>query len=75
MKTYATQIGLNAGQFERCLNSGEAAAKVNNDLKQATDAGGRGTPYFVIINGDGETVAVSGAQPWSNFESAIQSLQ
>jgi protein-disulfide isomerase len=75
LKTYAAELGLNSGQFNSCLDSGEATGKVNTDTKQATDAGGRGTPYFVIVNKDGDTVAVSGAQPWPNFESAIRSLQ
>lgn len=75
LKVYAGQIGLNQAQFDSCLDGGDKADKVNNDLQQATEAGGRGTPYFVLINEDGETTAVSGAQPWVNFEAAIKSLQ
>jgi len=75
LKTYAGQIGLNQAEFDSCLDGGRKTAKVNNDLKQAGEAGGRGTPYFVLINADGDTTAVSGAQPWVNFEAAIKSLQ
>jgi protein-disulfide isomerase len=75
LKSYAGQIGLDTGKFNKCLDGNEAADKVASDLKQATDAGGRGTPYFVLINKDGDTAAVSGAQPWVNFEAAIKSLQ
>ncbi|MAH07714.1 hypothetical protein CMI38_05710 [Candidatus Pacearchaeota archaeon] len=75
LKNYAGQIGLDTGKFNKCLDGNEAADKVASDLKQATDAGGRGTPYFVLINKDGDTAAVSGAQPWVNFEAAIKSLQ
>ncbi|MAG02824.1 hypothetical protein CMI42_05795 [Candidatus Pacearchaeota archaeon] len=75
LKSYASQIGLNTAEFNKCLDNGEATNKVNNDLKQATAAGGRGTPYFVLVNKKGETAAVSGAQPWVNFEAAIKSLQ
>ena len=75
LKNYASQIGLDTGRFNTCLDRNEAAAKVSNDLNQATEAGGRGTPYFVLVNKEGETVAVSGAQPWPNLESAIKSLQ
>lgn len=75
LKSYAGQIGLNQADFDSCLDSGAKTAKVNADTQQASEAGGRGTPYFVIINGDGETTAVSGAQPWVNFEAAIKSLQ
>ncbi len=75
LKAYAGQIGLNQAQFDSCLDGGDKAGKVNSDLQQATEAGGRGTPYFVLINKDGETTSVSGAQPWVNFEAAIKSLQ
>ena len=74
LKSYAVSLGLDTGKFNNCLDSGDASGKVSNDMKQATDAGGRGTPYFVLINNDGETQVVSGAQPWPNFEAAIQSL-
>ena len=75
LKSYAGQIGLNQADFDSCLDGGDKAGKVNADLKQASEAGGRGTPYFVLINKDGDTTAVSGAQPWVNFEAAIKSLQ
>ena len=75
LKKYATQIGLNKAQFDSCLDGGKKASKVASDLKQATEAGGQGTPHFVLVNKDGDTVAVSGAQPWANFEAAIKSLQ
>ena len=75
LKSYAGQLGLNTGDFNKCLDSGEAVAKVRKDLGEATAAGGRGTPYFVLVNSDGDTQTVSGAVPWSNFEAAISALQ
>lgn len=74
LKGYAKKIGLNQAKFDSCLDDGKGSAKVSNDLKQATNAGGQGTPYFVLINEDGKTTAISGAQPWVNFEAAINSL-
>jgi len=75
LKSYAKQLGLNQAKFDSCLDGGEAVAKVKKDLAEASTAGGQGTPYFVLINEDGDTQAVSGAVPWANFEVAIQSLQ
>ena len=76
LKSYAGQLGLNQGEFDSCLDDREAKAKVDADLKSATDAGGRGTPYFVIYNSDnGKTAAVSGAVPFSQVESAINSVK
>jgi protein-disulfide isomerase len=73
-KAWAQQLGLNQVEFDSCLDGGDAAKKVSSDLRQASEAGGRGTPYFVVVNKDGETQAVSGAVPFSQLESAIQSL-
>jgi len=76
LKQYAAQVGLDTTEFNSCLDGNEAKAEVEKETSQATAAGGRGTPYFVVINNDnGETQVVSGAQPWSNFENAIKSLQ
>lgn len=50
-----------------CLESGEFASEVTKDTNDAQAAGGRGTPYFVI-NGK----PLSGAQPYSAFQQAIE---
>ena len=76
LKAYAAQLGLDTGAFNSCLDGDEKESEVLKELAQATAAGGRGTPYFVIINNDnGNTVAVSGAVPWSNFEAAINAVK
>jgi protein-disulfide isomerase len=75
LKDYGSQLGLDTSKFNNCLDNDEAADRVKKDLADAQAAGGRGTPYFVIKNKDGKTAAVSGAQPWENFETAIKSLQ
>jgi len=73
LKQYAEKAGLDTGEFNSCLDNGEAATKVANDLQAGKSAGARGTPYFVVINRDtGETQSVSGAVPWTQLESAIQ---
>ncbi|MEK6890626.1 MAG: DsbA family protein [Nanoarchaeota archaeon] len=75
LKSYASQLGLDTGKFNKCLDGGEAASKVTKDLAASSAAGGRGTPYFVFVNKNGETQAVSGAVPYANFEAAIKALQ
>ncbi len=75
LKAYAAQLGLNAGKFDSCLDGDEMKSEVLKESSQAQAAGGRGTPYFVIVNNDnGNTQIVSGAVPWTNFEAAISSL-
>lgn len=45
----AEKIGLDKAAFEQCLNSGKYTAKVSKQLKDAQNAGGRGTPFSIIV--------------------------
>lgn len=68
LKQWAVDLGLDANKFNKCLDSGEKASEIANDLQDSASAGGRGTPYFII--GD---QPLSGAQPFSAFQAAIES--
>ena len=75
LKSYAQQLGLDSATFNSCLDGDEKASEVSKETQQGIKAGGQGTPYFVIINNKNkETESVSGAVPFSEFESAINSL-
>jgi protein-disulfide isomerase len=65
-KQFASDIGLDTGDFDECLDSGEMASEVAEDLAAGSAAGVTGTPGF-IINGQ----LVSGAQPFSVFKQVI----
>ncbi|KKK62111.1 hypothetical protein LCGC14_3007620, partial [marine sediment metagenome] len=65
LKQWAQELGYN---IDSCLSSGKFKAEVQKDLADAQSAGGRGTPFFVI-NG----IPISGAQPFSVFQQAIES--
>ena len=72
LKSYAVQVGLNTNDFNSCLDNDEAKSEVIKETAQATSSGGRGTPYTVITK-DGEGVGfISGACPYSVFETAIE---
>lgn len=87
LKSYAVQIGLDTGEFNGCLDNGDASSEVSKETAQATAAGGKGTPYFVVVNNDnGESTCVSGAVPfqggsltssgcWNGFEGAINTIK
>ena len=66
-KQYAKEIGLNAGEFNECLDSGEMASEVQKDFQDGQRAGVRGTPTF-FINGQ----YLSGAQPFEVFKQVIE---
>lgn len=69
----ATSIGLNKQKFETCLSSGTYANKVQEDENDAVSAGGRGTPYSVIIAGDTK-IPVSGAVPVSELKQMLNQV-
>lgn len=66
-KRLAGEIGLNQGQFDSCLDSGEMAARVAEDIASGNDAGVSGTPA-TFVNGS----LVEGAVPLAQFQSAVQ---
>ena len=70
----ATNLGLNLSEFEECVSSGKYASAVQEDEVSAQQAGGRGTPYTIIMGPNGETVPVSGAQPFTVVDAAIQGM-
>ncbi len=76
LKAHAQTIGLDVDAFSNCLDSNDKKSEVDKETKQATDAGGRGTPYFVVINNkNGNTASVSGAVPFAQLEAAINAVQ
>ena len=72
---YAKQVGVkDINKFNECVSSNKYASAVNDDFLDGQRAGVRGTPYSVIIGPNGEMVPVSGAQPYSVLEQAINSF-
>jgi|SRR3989338_703372 len=67
LKKWAGQIGLNAGQFNACLDSQKYASRVNGDQEYGTKLGVNGTPAF-FINGN----RLIGAQPFASFQALIE---
>jgi len=61
------ELGLDLGTFSRCLERGEQAARVQEDVSQARRLGIRGTPAF-LINGH----RLIGAHPLETFRAVIR---
>lgn len=66
LKGYAKDVGLNQAKFDKCLDSGKHAKKVEDNLNYGGKVGVNGTPAF-FING----ISFSGAQPLDSFTSII----
>ncbi len=62
LKGYAEQLGLDAGKFNDCLDSGEQSSEVQKDYEDGQNAGVSGTPNF-FINGQ----LVPGAIPFEDY--------
>ena len=73
LKQYASDLELQSSSFESCLNSPAIADEVNNDVLESLNYGVTGTPSFFIGNERDGFVKVGGAQPFSVFQTTIQS--
>jgi len=74
LKTFAVELGLDANQFNDCLNSGKYLNEINNDLQDGTSYGITGTPGFFIGNDEMGYIKVSGAQPYSVFQNILNQM-
>ena len=66
LKGYAKSLGMDGTKFDKCLDSGEKKALVDDDLKAGSAAGVNGTPAF-FING----IFINGAQPYEHMKQAV----
>jgi protein-disulfide isomerase len=75
IKGWASEIGLDSTSFDSCLDSGKYASEVSSDMQDGSDLGVSGTPAFFLIKSDGTGFTqISGARPYSDFKSSIDSL-
>jgi protein-disulfide isomerase len=75
----AESIGLDPGQFAKCLESGEMMTKVQQDMAAGRRLGVNSTPSFFIgtVEPDGTIalrVRMNGTLPFQEFEKAVRDL-
>lgn len=70
---YATELELDVNAFTICLFSDKYEEEVLNDMAEAQTLGVTGTPTFFILS-QYEPVTLVGAQQFSVFQSAIDSI-
>lgn len=68
---YASDIGINADEFETCLVMGNHIEDIRGDLEDGRAYGVSGTPGFYIGNDDIGYVSIQGAQPFESFKRVI----
>ena len=69
----AEDVGLDRSAFEECLESGRRKSDVDEDLEDALNSGGRGTPHTILITKDGKnSLRIQGAQPFEEVKAQIE---
>lgn len=71
----AGEVGLNAGTFKSCLDSGKYVAHVEEDYQGGIKAGINGTPGNILLDTKtNKTKLIPGAVPFDQFKTAIDDL-
>lgn len=74
LTAFAEKLELDMDAFTTCFNGGTYSSRVDLDYTEGSVAGIRATPSFVmtyVVNGETRTVLIEGAQPFSEFQSKI----
>ncbi len=72
----AEEVGVNASDFAKCMDSDKQLAKVKADSDEATSLGISGTPAVIIRNNKtGDTKFLGGAYPFESFKEIIDSMK
>jgi len=67
----AAQLGIDGSAFEQCLDDDRHKDRVTEDRDNALESGGTGTPYVIVINGNGDVFPFSGALPAETIQGII----
>jgi protein-disulfide isomerase len=72
LSSIAAEFGVDATAFDACMSEKRFADKVTAHGDEAIAAGGRGTPYSVIVTKDGTTFPINGALPYEVIKQTIE---
>ena len=72
-KQFASELGLDANKFNSCVDTQKHKDEVTNETQEATTFSVSGTPTFYLGNEDIGYTQVVGAQPFSSFQTIIDS--
>jgi len=71
IRRFASEIDLDAEQFDSCFNNKKYAEKITKNVNEGKTLGVDGTPTFIIIDSNGEMMTVRGAQPFGTFKEIL----
>lgn len=71
----ADDIGLDRTKFDNCVTNQQFKDRISEDSNEAQSLGGRGTPYGVIIDKDGNIVdTIEGALPYDSVKQTLDAI-
>lgn len=70
----AAEVGVNQSAFQNCLDSDKYAQLVKDQIADGTTGGVSGTPSTFLIDGNGKSQIIVGAQPVESFKTAIDAI-
>ncbi|MBI2618006.1 thioredoxin domain-containing protein [Candidatus Kaiserbacteria bacterium] len=71
----AVSFGINSEAFSGCISDRGVVADIQKDFREATDTGGRGTPYVVVVAPDGQLTPFSGALPYQQIAALVEQVR
>ncbi len=74
-KERALSYGIEADEFDDCLLGKEVKSKVETDIDIARKLGATGTPFSVLIHGNGKIQSVPGALPLDAWKELLNNLE
>jgi predicted DsbA family dithiol-disulfide isomerase len=74
MVSFAQRLGLNITEFTQSMNGGKYNSLLDSNFQAGQQLGAQGTPTFFVVGPTGQYVTISGPQPESVFQQAINSL-
>ena len=74
LERYALKTGIDAAAYRACISKDDVRREVLTDGSEAQRAGGRGTPFSVIVTENGDAIPFSGALPYETIRGLIDQL-
>lgn len=66
------ESGVAPAPFTKCFEGGTKESEVQEDMDDAVETGGRGTPWSILIGPSGKTYPINGALPQQSIEQLIE---
>ena len=74
LRPLAEEVGVDGETFSECMDSGQMAARVKEDINNGVKMGVTGTPAAVFTNQKGEVRVIAGAYPLEDLQALVDEL-